>query len=88
MSNSNKNKFALKNFKKPILSLSEGFTLIELLVVLAIIGILASIILVNLDVSKKREKMSEFKFTASSMNASLVVECDKKHSGYTGMAWW
>ncbi len=65
----------------------SGFTLIELLIVIAIIGILASIVLVSLSGAQERARMAEFKATASSMNTAIVVECDTIQDGDTTVTW-
>lgn len=59
---------------------NKAFTLIELLIVIAIIGILASVVLVSLSDTRQRSKDNKVFSTASSINKAVAL-CSASGSG-------
>jgi type IV pilus assembly protein PilA len=65
-----------KFYKKAYLPARQGFTLIELLIVIAIIGILASVVLVSSQSAVEKSKRASALTTAASVLPELVTCAD------------
>ncbi|MEI7621823.1 MAG: type II secretion system protein [Candidatus Moraniibacteriota bacterium] len=68
------------------IAFKQGFTLIELIVVMAVIGILGSVVLVNLNPAKNLAQAANTKQTLSSLGSALAICCESLANGLQTVA--